>query len=85
MSAFLYRVPSPGGLRKKTGFDNILTLEFNAEDLKLDKLLDEIESYWKHPDGRYSEVNEKELKGMQKKAWLETLERGFFGKKVWEK
>ena len=23
----------------------------------------------------------KELKGMQKKAWLETLERGFFGKR----
>ena len=26
-------------------------------------------------------MNEKELKGMQKKAWLETLERGFFGKR----
>ena len=59
LSAFLYRVPSPGGLRKKTGFDNILTLEFNAEDLKLDKLLDEIESYWSTRTEGYSEVNEK--------------------------
>ena len=33
-----------------------------------------------HPDGGYSEVNEKELNGMQKRAWLETLERGFLEK-----
>ena len=46
----------------------------------MDKLLDEIESYWSTRTEGYSEVNEKELKGMQKKAWLETLERGFFGK-----
>ena len=69
-------------MRKKTGFDYILTLEFYAEDLKLDKLLDEIESYWSKRTEGYSEVNEKELKGMQKMAWLETLERGFFGKRV---
>ena len=42
----------------------------------MDKLLDEIESYWSTRTEGYSEVNEKELKGMQKKAWLETLERG---------
>ena len=47
----------------------------------MDKLLDEIESYWSTRTEGYSEVNEKELKGMQKKAWLETLERGFFGKR----
>lgn len=47
----------------------------------MDKLLDEIESYWSTRTEGYSEVNEKELKGMQKKAWLETLERGFLGKR----
>ena len=46
----------------------------------MDKLLDEIESYWSTRTEGYSEVNEKELKGMQKRAWLETLERGFRGK-----
>ena len=50
----------------------------------MDKLLDEIESYWSTRTEGYSEVNEKELNGMQKRAWLETLERGFW-KKVWEK
>ena len=68
-------------MRKKTGFDKILTLEFNAEELQVDKLLDEIESYWSTRTEGYSEVNEKELNGMQKRAWLETLERGFFGKR----
>ena len=43
----------------------------------MDKLLDEIESYWSTRTEGYSEVNEKELKGMQKKAWLEVLEGGF--------
>lgn len=47
----------------------------------MDKLLDEIESYWSTRTEGYSEVNEKELKGMQKKAWLETLESGFWGKR----
>ena len=47
----------------------------------MDKLLDEIESYWSTRTEGYSEVNEKELNGMQKKAWLETLERGFLGKR----
>nr|WP_294667769.1 class I SAM-dependent methyltransferase [uncultured Blautia sp.] len=46
----------------------------------MDKLLDEIESYWSTRTEGYSEVNEKELKGMQKKAWLETLEHEFSGK-----
>ena len=32
----------------------------------MDKLLDEIESYWSTRTEGYSEVNEKELKGMQK-------------------
>ena len=45
----------------------------------MDKLLDEIESYWSTRAEGYSEVNEKELKGIQKKAWLETLEGGFGG------
>ena len=46
----------------------------------MDKLLDEIESYWSTRTEGYSEVNEKELKGMQKKAWLSVLESGFCGK-----
>ena len=53
----------------------------NAEDIQVDKLLDEIESYWSTRTDGYSEVNEKELKGMQKAAWLETLECGFWGEK----
>ena len=48
----------------------------------MDKLLDEIESYWSTRTEGYSEVNEKELKGMQKKAWLKTLESGFLEKKL---
>ena len=43
----------------------------------MDRLLDEIESYWSTRTEGYSEVNEKELKGMQKKAWLKTLESEF--------
>ena len=45
----------------------------------MDKLLDEIESYWSTRTEGYSEVNEKELKGMQKKAWLHTLEKEIEG------
>ena len=48
----------------------------------MDRLLDEIESYWSTRTEGYSEVNEKELKGMQKKAWLKTLESGFLEKKL---
>ena len=51
----------------------------------MDKLLEEIESYWSTRTEGYSEVNEKELKGMQKKAWLEVLEGGFCGKVSMEK
>ena len=43
----------------------------------MDKLLDEIESYWSTRTEGYSEVNEKELNGMQKKAWLETRNADF--------
>ena len=43
----------------------------------MNKLLDEIESYWSTRTEGYSEVNEKELKGLQKKAWLKTLEGEF--------
>ena len=43
----------------------------------MNKLLDEIESYWSTRTEGYSEVNEKELKGQQKKAWLKTLEGEF--------
>lgn len=51
----------------------------------MDKLLEEIESYWSTRTEGYSEVNEKELKGMQKMAWLEVLEGGFCGKVSMEK
>ena len=51
-----------------------------AEETRVDNLLEEIESYWSTRTEGYSEVNEKELKGMQKKAWLEVLEGGFCGK-----
>ena len=50
-----------------------------VEEIQVDQLLDEIESYWSTRTEGYSEVNEKELKGIQKSAWLKTLERGFFG------
>ena len=53
--------------------------EFDAEEIQVDKLLDEIESYWSTRTEGYSEVNEKELKGMQKSAWLKTLESSFPG------
>ncbi|MFR3404715.1 MAG: hypothetical protein ACLTUL_21980 [Blautia faecis] len=50
----------------------------------MDKLLDEIESYWSTRTEGYSEVNEKELKGMQKRhGWR--LWNADFWKKVWEK
>ena len=47
----------------------------------MDKLLDEIESYWSTRTEGYSEVNEKELKGMQKRhGWrlwnADFLEKG---------
>lgn len=41
------------------------------------KLSEEIESYWSTRTEGYSEVNQKELHGMQKKAWLEVLEKEF--------
>ena len=56
-----------------------------AEETQVDNLLEEIESYWSTRTEGYSEVNEKELKGMQKKAWLEVLEGGFCGKVSMEK
>ena len=47
----------------------------------MDQLLNEIESYWSTRTEGYSEVNEKELKGIQKNAWLKTLESNFPDKK----
>ena len=47
----------------------------------MDQLLNEIESYWSTRTEGYSEVNEKELKGIQKSAWLKTLESNFSDKK----
>ena len=44
-------------------------------------LLSEIESYWTTRAEGYSEVNHKELNGMQKGAWLEVL-KGQFPEKV---
>ena len=43
----------------------------------MDKLLNEIESYWSTRTEGYSEVNQKELKGMQKREWLRVLEEQF--------
>lgn len=40
-------------------------------------LLKEIESYWSTRTEGYSEVNHKELEGMQKDAWLQVLEEQF--------
>ena len=40
-------------------------------------LLEEIESYWNTRTEGYSEVNDKELEGMQKHAWLKVLEEHF--------
>ena len=41
------------------------------------ELLQEIESYWTTRTDGYSEVNQKELAGMQKAAWLEVLTEHF--------
>ena len=42
-----------------------------------EELLNQIEAYWStRPEG-YSEVNEKELAGEQKRAWLSVLEEHF--------
>lgn len=41
------------------------------------ELLEEIASYWSTRTEGYSEVNQKELHGMQKKAWLQVLEEQF--------
>ena len=40
-------------------------------------LLSEIESYWTTRAEGYSEINHKELNGMQKGAWLEVLKGQF--------
>lgn len=45
-----------------------------------EKLLKQIEEYWSTRTEGYSEVNEKELAGMQKNAWLSVLEEHFPGK-----
>ena len=41
------------------------------------ELLQEIESYWTTRTDGYSEVNQKELAGMQKAAWLKVLTEHF--------
>ena len=43
----------------------------------MEKLLDEIESYWNTRTEGYSEVNHKELAGTQKNAWLKVLTSQF--------
>ena len=48
----------------------------------MDRLLDEIESYWSTRTEGYSEVNEKELKGMQKKGMAKDPGKWIFGKKT---
>lgn len=41
------------------------------------ELLEKIEAYWSTRTEGYSEVNQKELEGMQRKAWLSVLEEHF--------
>ena len=41
------------------------------------ELLEKIEQYWSTRTEGYSEVNEKELEGMQKEVWLSVLEEHF--------
>ncbi len=43
----------------------------------MERLLEKIEKYWSTRTEGYSEVNHKELEGMQKEAWLEVLEAEF--------
>ncbi len=43
----------------------------------MEMLLEKIEKYWSTRTEGYSEVNHKELGGMQKEAWLEVLEAEF--------
>lgn len=45
------------------------------------ELLQEIEAYWNTRTEGYSEVNQKELQGVQKNAWLGVLEENFPKKK----
>lgn len=45
----------------------------------MDTLLHEIKEYWTTRTEGYSEVNQKELEGMQKEAWLEVLTGQFPG------
>ena len=45
------------------------------------ELLQEIEAYWSTRTEGYSEVNQKELEGMQKAAWLKVLTEHFPNKK----
>ena len=47
----------------------------------MEDLLKEIEAYWSTRTEGYSEVNQKELRGMQKNAWFHVLEREFPDKK----
>lgn len=41
------------------------------------ELLEQIEAYWSTRTEGYSEVNQKELEGKQRKAWLEVLQEHF--------
>ncbi len=45
--------------------------------INVEKLLDEIESYWSTRTEGYSEVNHKELAGTQKNSWLKVLTSQF--------
>lgn len=65
-----WKTAAPGKLRKKK----------EAEDMK-QELLQEIASYWGTRAEGYSEVNEKELAGSQREAWLHVLEEQFPEKK----
>lgn len=47
----------------------------------MENLLEEIEAYWSTRTEGYSQVNQKELQGVQKKAWLSALESQFPNRK----
>ena len=49
--------------------ETAVLMDADTGTILYNKGMDEIESYWSTRAEGYSEVNEKELKGMQKKAW----------------
>ena len=50
---------------------------YKRQQKDMAQLLEQIKSYWSTRTEGYSEVNKKELEGMQRKAWLEVLQEHF--------